>query len=276
MKIASAARVGLICLSGASLAPSVAAVTLRKGPLDTPDTTGYVPVTVLCSKGKKVQGWCKDWLSCIKAKAQPESDPAAVLKAWSPAECKEMCGVFPATTGPEGTNLLQGRRANVSSTAAERLLSLTGARSVKDCVDSCANFQDKLSTCVAKILFEPGQVANMGMPSGDPPKKGPAYCTSKDTPCVPDLPIRHHKCVSVTARSVWRKEKLDPMVEKQCKMVLSDVEHCEDCPALDSGAMSEYAAFAGGCMTQLNLYWQATHPDAKAAGIPGAKGCQVH
>jgi hypothetical protein len=284
MKIVPASPFGVLCLCGALLAPCVSGVLRRTrnlarpaDALAVPDNTGYDPVTVLCSKGKKVQGWCKDWISCIKAGAQPDQDAAAVLKAWKPAECKEICGVFPATTGLEGTNLMQahGSAAGTANTslAAQRLF---GASDKKGCVDTCGSFKEKLSTCVAKILFEPGMVANMGLPSGDPKPKGPAYCTEKGTPCVPDLPIRHSKCVNEKAKATWRGDKLDPMVEKSCKMVANDMDHCEDCPSNDVAGQSEYAAFAGGCMTQLNLYWQATHPEAGEFALPGAEGCQVH
>lgn len=70
--------------------------TQRLGPLD-----GYQADEVLCTLGKESKGsakvfpWCTNWISCIGDKAQPEASPEAVLKAWAPATCKEICGLWP-------------------------------------------------------------------------------------------------------------------------------------------------------------------------------------
>jgi len=88
------------------------AVQLRKrqtnaqGPLD-----GFYPDEVLCSLGKDAQGltiffpWCIDWVKCLEEKAQPSGTPEAVLDAWGPAKCEQICGLWPAdpTTTPTTT-----------------------------------------------------------------------------------------------------------------------------------------------------------------------------
>mmetsp|Transcript_79356 Transcript_79356/g.202080 ORF Transcript_79356/g.202080 Transcript_79356/m.202080 type:complete len:251 (-) Transcript_79356:123-875(-) len=243
-------------ISSLLLATSCDATSLRRpAVLDTPDLTAYDPTDVLCTlskRGKKeIQPWCKNWLACIKTGASPAGDAAAVRSAWKPADCKEVCGKWPATTGPEG-----GRKS---------FLLMIG-QGAKDCEASCANFQKSLTGCVAKILFEPGQVAAMGAPKkGAPPAPAPpAQCTGNATSCVPDLPIQYQSCMVKNHPS-------------KCKNLRAAVEDCKDCPALkNENAVSQYAAFVGGCMAQLNAYWQATHSSAGGYAIPGAKGCTVH
>lgn len=276
-----------LCFSGASLMHSAHAVGLRgNGPLDTPDLTPYDPIEVLCAKGRddkgapKIQAWCDNWVKCIQAGAQPASDAAAVMNAWSPADCKEVCGEWPVTSPPEGSMLLEAsgvKKANASM-AAGAVQRLFGGRA-GDCPTSCGNFQEKLSTCVSKILFEPGQVAGMGLNeelrAANKPA-APEYCTAKETPCQPDLQINYHKCVSQKTKAKLRSAPMDPAEKSRCETVKSDVEYCKDCPQVAEGYQSQYHVFVGGCMSQLNAYWQATHPQAGEAAIPGAKGCTVH
>jgi len=238
---------------------SVSAVTFRNPILDTPDLTAYDPTEVLCAKGKtadgkaNVQGWCRDWVSCIKTNAQPAGDAAAVRAAWKPADCREFCGVWPVTSKPEGSTFL----------AVSKLFG-TKQNNTKDCMSSCANFQESLTNCVAKILFEPGKVAAMGIPDKSQPT-GPALCSIKNTHCLPDLKINYQKCLSKASSP-----------SKDCANLKASVDECKDCPQLQENYLSHYHAFTGGCMDQLNAYWQATHPSAKEAAVPGAAGCAVH
>eukprot|EP00428_Durinskia_dybowskii_P025973 CAMPEP_0170237384 /NCGR_PEP_ID=MMETSP0116_2-20130129/18442_1 /TAXON_ID=400756 /ORGANISM="Durinskia baltica, Strain CSIRO CS-38" /LENGTH=363 /DNA_ID=CAMNT_0010488187 /DNA_START=100 /DNA_END=1189 /DNA_ORIENTATION=- len=244
----------------ALLRTSNAAAVLSPDVLDTPDLTAYDPVEVLCAKGKdsngnpNVQGWCKSWLACIKAGASPAGDAAAVRAAWKPADCREVCGSWPAVSAPEGSSLL-------ASSARLRRFNATNA---KDCETSCANFQESLTSCVATILFEPGKVAAMGIP-GEGASAPPAHCTSKATGCMPDLPLRYQACLAKAEHSA-----------NECKVWKDRVEECKDCPQLSDNYLSHYHAFVGGCMDQLNSYWQATSPGAGASAIPGAAGCKVH
>lgn len=198
----------------------------------------------------KIEGWCKDWLSCIKQKASPEMTPAAVEAAWAPADCKEYCGKWPVVTKDAGANTTSLLLAKSS---------LKGG----DCMTSCSNFKKSLTTCVATILFEPGHIATMnGGPSGLPEKDVPELCTAKDTPCMPDLTARYQRCI---ARGC-----------AQLKALKADMDHCHKCPQQSDGYVSHYASFVGGCKAQLGAYHQATHPDAGDAAIPGASGCSVH
>jgi len=235
------------------------------GPLDTPDLTPYDPIDVLCSLGKdaggkpKISPWCKDWLQCIKTKASPSGSPAAVKSAWKPATCKEICGTWPAMTPKEGKKKL-----------------FLQDESEGDCVKSCGKFQESLSTCVATIMFEPGKTAAMGVP-----KKGgkapAAICTQKDSPCMPDLEINHQKCLGHRTKKVLDKGyKIPDGISQGCKFIKMNLKDCKKCPQLKQNGQSEYAAFTGGCMDQLNAYWQATHPGAGKSAIPGATGCKVH
>jgi hypothetical protein len=146
----------------------------------------------------------------------------------------------------------------------------------KSCMESCANFQTSLSSCVATILFEPGKVAAMGIPKTSGTPAVPAVCTQKNTPCMPDLELRHQKCSKHKTREVVHGVKADDDVILQCKVTASDFDLCKDCPQLQDGYQSEYHAFTGGCVAQLNAYWQATHPKAGNASLPGASGCTVH
>lgn len=246
-------------LSIACISVPLASGAVLAGPLDTPDLTPYDPVEVLCGLGKtddgkpKISPWCQNWLSCIKSKANPEGSPKAVRDAWSPAPCKEICGHWPATSPKEGS-----------------FLQASG-----DCLKSCENFQNSLSTCVATIMFEPGKTAAMGIP-----KPGPApaeICTKKDSPCMPDLAINHQKCLGhKTKKTLDKGYKIPDEVSQGCKMIKFHLEDCKKCPQLQEGGVSQYAAFTGGCMDQLNAYHQATHPQAGSSAIPGAAGCKVH
>jgi len=236
-----------------------------KGPLDTPDLTPYNPTEVLCTLGRdkagkaKISPWCSDWLQCIKTKASPGGSPAEVKKAWGPAPCKEVCGTWPAMTPKEG-----GKKA-----------AFLQGESEGDCVKSCENFQTSMSSCVSTIMFEPGKTASMGLK-----KKGPApaaICTRKDSPCMPDLEINHQKCLGhKTKKTLDKQYKIPDQVSQGCKLLKMNLEDCKGCPQLAFNGQSEYAAFTGGCMDQLNAYWQATHPEAGKSAIPGATGCTVH
>jgi hypothetical protein len=255
--------------------------------LDTPDLTPYDPVDVLCTLGKesggarKISPWCKDWLQCIKSKANPEGTPEAVMKAWSPADCKEFCGVWPVMTPAEGAKKsavpsgLQ-KKSFMQSSNATAPIGLINMNSKADCLKSCGNFQSSLSNCVATIMFEPGKVAAMGIPK----KGGPApaeICTKKDTPCMPDLAVNHQKCLGHKTKSVLdRSYKIPDEVSQSCKFMKLNMEDCKKCPQLQDKYQSQYATFTGGCMDQLNAYWQATHPEAGKTAIPGATGCTVH
>jgi len=239
-----------------------------KGPLDTPDLTPYDPVEVLCTLGRnadktpKISPWCKDWMACIKTKASPSGSPAAVKTAWGPADCKEVCGKWPAMTPKEGTK-------------SKKLFLQDDIQSEGDCLKSCGNFQDSLSTCVATIMFEPGKTAAMGIPKTGP--KPDAICTKKDSPCMPDLEINHQKCLGHKTKKVLDKGyKIPDEIAQGCKMIKMNLPDCKKCPQLQDNSQSQYAAFTGGCMDQLNAYWQATHPTAGTSAIPGAKGCTVH
>lgn len=257
-----------MALTAATLA---AAVRLRRGdggPLDTPDTTGYDPVELLCTHGKdargekKIQGWCKDWVSCIKSKAAPEGTPAAVMKAWSPADCKEICGEWPSMTPKEG--------------AKKAALVAMGANST-DCQASCTKFQDSLSTCVSKLIFEPGKISTMKGPQTKAAKgENSAFCSMKDTHCLPDLPIKAQRCTADESKAIVSDKKWAEERKKECKIIQSDFEDCKDCPQLKDNYGSHYTAFVGGCMDQLNAYWQAAHPSAGKHAVPGATGCTVH
>jgi len=212
------------------------------------------------------------WLSCIKQKAAPQGDPASVMTAWGPADCREYCGTWPVTSGMEGNS---SRGAGNASRAAS-FLSLR-ASSRDDCLESCDNFQHSLSSCVATVLFEPGKVVAMGMPDGAAAKKSASQiCTSRNTSCMPDLPFEHQKCISARAGRVLGKT-MSKETEMACERVKMDMEDCKDCPQLSPEYTSHYHSFVGGCMDQLNAYWAATHPNAGPhAAIPGASGCTVH
>jgi len=251
----------------ASILAAVAFGDDPSDPLGTPDLTGYDPVEVLCGLGKdnagkpKIQGWCNDWVSCIKAGAQPAGDQAAVMSAWKPADCKEVCGEWPQMTPPELLQNLFGGVANNTKS---------------NCQNSCTNFQASLSSCVATILFEPGKVAAMGLPKDGAPK-APEHCLKKDSPCMPDLPFKVQRCLGHKTKKKLYPNKLVPEeTEVQCKMDKMNMEDCKDCPQMKGNFVSVYHTFAGGCMSQLHAYWQASHPGAGIAAVPGATGCKVH
>lgn len=239
--------------------------------LRTPDTTGYDPIELLCTKGKdangspNIQGWCQSWMQCIRTKAQPAMDKAAVSAAWAPADCREYCGVWPVVTAVNATN------ATAGAAALPQL-------SKKDCMASCHNFQDSLSTCVATILFEPGKMATMGgAPARPGAKATPEHCLAKDTPCLPDLAVRHQRCLSHNTKvALDASHKIPDDVKRSCDMLKFDMDTCKDCPQLAEGYGGEYHAFVGGCMDQLNAYWQASHPNGGNQAIPGSSGCSVH
>jgi len=255
-------------MRGAFLLALLPLATGLKGPLDTPDLTPYDPIEVLCTLGRndagepKISPWCQDWLQCIKTKASPAGTPDSVKAAWSPAPCEEICGKWPAMTPKEG-----GKKAFLQD----------GIVSENDCLKSCANFQSSLSSCVATIMFEPGKTAAMGLPKAG--AKAPAeICTKKDSPCMPDLEINHQKCLGHSTKRVLDKGyKIPDEISQGCKMIKMNLEDCKKCPQLAAAnSQSAYAAFTGGCMDQLNAYWQATHPEAGKSAIPGATGCTVH
>jgi len=129
------------------------------GPLDTPDLTPYDPVEVLCTLGKEVGGgpkispWCKGWLQCIKSKANPEGTPEAVMKAWSPADCREICGHWPTMTAKEGTGTPTGMQSKsfLEGANASAAIGLINMHSKADCLKSCGNFQ---SSSPPKLMME--------------------------------------------------------------------------------------------------------------------------
>lgn len=256
----------------AACLPLVLGLNLRskKGPLDTPSTTGYEPEDLLCKLGKKTQSWCVDWLKCIKGKSAGQAEK--VRDAWGPADCEEYCGVHPVTSPLEGQSLVQ-KKANLTanSAAVAALFGKKAGMSTKDCMGSCKNFQDSLVKCVGTIMFEPGQLAVMGPDKSATPT--PEHCKGKKTPCLPDLPIRYQKCHSMHTKKMLQGKDYDV---DACEVIMSDYDDCKDCPALNEAGGTAYATFVGGCMDQLNSYWQATHPSAGVHALPGASGCTVH
>merc|ERR1719389_971908 len=112
----------------------------------------------------------------------------------------------------EGGTFLQAP----NSSAALRLL---GFHSQSNCLKSCENFQESLSTCVATIMFEPGKTAAMGIPKKDG-KKPAEICTKKDSPCMPDLEINHQKCLGHNTKRVLDKGYDIPKeISTGCKMI---------------------------------------------------------
>mmetsp|Transcript_29953 Transcript_29953/g.95588 ORF Transcript_29953/g.95588 Transcript_29953/m.95588 type:complete len:264 (-) Transcript_29953:36-827(-) len=249
----------LLLLAAAQASHGVALHAVQRGAaMDSPDLTAYDPKELLCSEGESIKEWCSSWLKCIKEKAAPEGTQASVLAAWKPANCNVVCGKWPAAS------LLESRLRGKGAAGANASAVSTSAGSRRDCPTSCKNFQESLSSCVAKILFEPGKVAAMGMPE-ETPAKSPAHCNGEHTACLPDLPLRYQKCLSKASQP-----------SKECNMLKTDVEDCQDCPQLNPTYLSQYQSFVGGCMSQLHAYHQATHPDAGSAALPGAAGCNVH
>lgn len=251
----------------------------KRGPLDTPDMRPFDPVDVLCTRKTEVKGWCKTWVECIEQNAQPGGDAAAVLSAWGPADCKEVCGIWPTVSF---TQLRAIKKVNASTVAAEanmaRLFGLsngTGATTQTQCETSCTNFKESLSSCVAMLIFEPGKVAAMGMPKDSAP--APEHCTQKHTPCMPELPLNHQKCIGHKTKSKISNYQVPDDIASNCQKVKSDMEFCAGCPQLKGGNAGHYEAFVGGCMTQLHLYYAATDPSAGVAAINmGENGCKPY
>jgi len=239
------------------------------------------PYAILCNFREcpecpqREQKWCRKWLQCIEKKSQP-SGANLVMKAWSPADCEEYCGIHPVTSPYEGGALLQERR-----TALVRVLADASGKAASghrgtagDCLASCKNFQKSLANCVGQLLFNPGQIGEN--PEDAPP--APEYCTAdvrtgRETPCMPDLPLRAQQCSGKETKAILRGEKFE---DEECLEVKDKLDFCKDCPALKGDSHTKYLAFTGGCKNQLNAYWQATHPDAGVAAVPGASGCTVH
>merc|ERR1719506_3591850 len=99
-----------------------------------------------------VQPWCKDWLKCVKDKASPTENAAAVMTAWLPADCKDVCSSTPVVSGGLKIKASLVQKANASL----NLLDLH-RMTRDDCVTSCSSFQKSLSTCVATIMFDKGK-----------------------------------------------------------------------------------------------------------------------
>merc|ERR1719162_2501657 len=150
-----------------------------------------------------------------------------------------------------------------------------------DCLTSCNNFQKSLSTCVSTIMFDQGRIAAM---AGPPPAKAPpAICEPQPlkglaSPCFPDLPIQHQKCLThQTAKILDSNANIPDDVARSCKKIASSYEDCKECPQLQGDYQTQYVAFTGGCMDQLNAYWTASNYGvAGRAAIPAEQGCRVH
>jgi hypothetical protein len=259
------------------LAGLTTSASLRLPPeLQGPDLRPYDPVEVLCTLGTEVQGWCKEWVGCISTKSQPGCDASAVKAAWGPADCKEVCGIWPVTLlQQQGSGDIA--KVNASASSAAKLFGLMNRTSTRrECETSCENFEESLSSCMATVLFNPGQVAAMGMPDASA-KPAPAHCTGKDTTCMPDVPILHQKClIHKTKKTIDSSYKAPEETVAQCEAIARNYEDCKDCPQLSEGYTGHYHAFVGGCMAQLHAYHTATEPGAGVAAIPGATGCLVH
>lgn len=91
-----------------------------QGPLD-----GFYPDEVLCTLGKDGNGntlffeWCINWVQCIEKKAQPTGTPEAVLKAWAPADCHEICGMWPPKPPPTTTTTVATTTTQAPTTTAQ-------------------------------------------------------------------------------------------------------------------------------------------------------------
>jgi len=263
--------------------PKLTTALVVAGPLDTPDLTPYNPIEVLCSLGldgrgkPKIQKWCADWLQCIKTRSSPGGSAAHVMKAWKPADCNEVCGKWPVSSSPEGIRRAKTRAKFAKVVAKKKLFLMdVDSQDQKGCMKSCKNFQKSLSSCVANIMFEPGKIAAMGIPKKGQ-KKAPSICTGKDTPCQPDLEINHQKCLGhKTKATLDARYKVPAKVAQDCKFLKSAMDDCKSCPQRQGNYRNQYTTFVGGCMDQLNSYWQATHPHAGVAALPGASSCKVH
>jgi len=266
----------------------VSSLSLRKSAAVARAPEGYEADDLLCMHGTKnekpfKQSWCVDWLKCIKEKAVMQVDK--VMEAWGPADCEQYCGVNPATNPLEGQFLLlQGTHRSGAGASRddpeEEDEEEDDEEEKEQCMKSCTNFQKSLSTCVGTIMFEPGKLAVMGKKkhNGPPPDE---ICTVKDTPCMPDLPIKMQRCHAAhTKRRLQGAENAERLFAgfdmETCKNILKDYDDCKECPQLKQAGGTAYTTFVGGCMDQLNAYWQATHPRAGKHAIPGATGCTVH
>lgn len=377
----------------------------RQGPLD-----GFHPEDVLCKLGDRVFPWCVDWVQCIARKAQPSGTPEAVMKAWQPATCEEICGVWPPplpptttitttttmTTTPKPTTTaakkperaecpdwwdpadgdcnevleevegemegeieeeikgemegkkddkvkekiegeMEGEKAdeekkpensecpdwwdpadgdcndfsqdeiqgeecpdwwdpadgdcneameemellfkqrkpsNYSFLSISKLASRRNVINKNSCMVSCENMFNNFATCVSTIVFEPGKLSNMGMPSRKGLRtKPPAICTMKDTPCMPNLAVRHQKCLHHRTSSVLNPSYHVPEEDHEmCHYIEKDFDECRDCPQLSEEYMTQYAAFTGGCMEQMHAYRRATGPQEPDVGVPRESG----
>jgi len=126
---------------------------------------GEDPTFLLCALGgkeAKIAPWCKSWVSCIKDCSNPVGTKEKVRSCWDPAPCEEYCGKFPRTT-PSG--FLQKHddmeKADMISKSKLTAMMGVGASSHDACMNSCSNFQNSLSNCVAQIIHEPGKIAVM-------------------------------------------------------------------------------------------------------------------
>lgn len=211
-------------------------------------------------------------MKCVKEQASPAETPAAVMKAWKPASCKEVCGLWPA----RAASLIQ--KANTST--ALTFLDLH-SMAPDECIASCNNFQKSLSTCVATIMFDQGRIAAM---AGKPPAKGPKICETQPetplepSPCFPNLPIQNQMCAKHrTAKILEPSYEAPEGVAQSCKLIAEQMDECKDCPQLQGGYQTQYVAFTGGCMDQLNAYWTASNYGvAGEAALPSEQGCRVH
>jgi len=225
-----------------------------------PSNTGYDVVDLMCTFKDKEQAWCKDFITCVKEKAAPEGTPAKVMSVWKPAECEQYCGLYPVLNA---AGFVQANHTKVQFASHNA------------CMDSCKKFQDSLSTCLATVIFEPGKLAVM---KGKKPPKEDQVCGT--TTCMPDLSIMYQQCTLIKAGKVIGSssgEKKEPEYTGGCKQIRTDWDECKNCNKYKELGGSKYTAFVGGCLDQLNAYWQASHPQAGATAVPGATGdCTVH
>lgn len=221
-------------------------------------------------------------MSCIETHAQPGGDQASVLKAWGPGDCKEVCGVWPALLQLRGAAAVSRTNTSTSASvaavaAAFGLKTRSASVTAKDCENSCANFKDSLSSCVANILFEPGKVASMGMPE-ESSASVPSHCSSKDTPCLPALPVSHQKCIGQKTKATLNHEyEIPEDVKVDCDGIEENIDYCKDCPQMKESFSGHFTAYVGGCMSQLHTYYAATDPaNGNAAVSIGESGCKPH
>lgn len=265
----------------------------RRGPFDEPDTRPYDVVETMCNLGPKMHDWCKNWVECIEEKASPGNDADAVLAAWGPRGCKEVCGIWPVLAQLRGRTSLAEKKSTATaeehalvSQASEAAEAATVARlfgfashantaTRTDCEKSCNNFKRTLSSCVANMIFEPGKVAAMGKPKDEKP--GPEVCTAKDTPCQPNLELNHQKCVLQNVRVKQGGYTMPDDIKRQCEIIKTDMDQCQECPQLSPGYSGAYTHYVGSCIDQLHAYYVATDPSAGNATIDmGETGCKPH